>query len=85
VTDGAAANEAGALGDPAAAGDPADVDDPADVLGALAATELADELQAVTSKAAQESPAQESPALAATCRDLRDFVINIDFCPFNFQ
>ena len=79
VTDGPAAGEAGAVGDPA------DVGDPAGVLAALAAVELADELQAVTSKAAQESPAQESPALAATCRDLRDFVINIDFCPFNFQ
>ena len=85
VTDGAAAEEAGALGDPAAVGDPADMGDPAAVLAARAAVELADELHAVTSKAAQASPAQKSTAPAARCRDRRDFVININSCPFNFQ
>ena len=80
VTDGAA-GEAGAVGDPAG------VADPAGVLAALAVTEPATELQAVTSKAAQVSPAQASPvrentAPAATGRDLRDFVVNIDSCPF---
>jgi hypothetical protein len=72
----AGAEEAGALGDPVALGDPADVDDPADVLAALAAVELVDELQAVTSKAAQASIAP-----AATCRDLRDFNSH----PFNVR
>jgi hypothetical protein len=85
VTDGAAAEEAGAVGDPAAVGDPTGEGDPAGVLAALAAVELADELQAVTSKAAQASPAQGRTAPAAACRNLRDFVINIDSCPFNFQ
>jgi hypothetical protein len=59
--------------------------DPAAVLAARAAVELADELHAVTSKAAQASPAQKSTAPAARCRDRRDFVININSCPFNFQ
>jgi hypothetical protein len=86
VTDGAA-GEAGTPGDPAAVGDPTGAGDPAGVLAALAATEPADELQAVTSKAAQVSPAHASPvrantAPAATGRDLRDFVVNIDSCPF---
>jgi hypothetical protein len=92
-TDGAA-GEAGVLGDPAAVGDPTGVGDPAGVLAALTATEPADEPQAVTSKAAHVSPAQASPvrentAAAATCRDLRDFVVNIDSYPlkplFTFQ
>jgi hypothetical protein len=81
------------LGDPAAVGDPTGAGDPAGVLAALAATGLADELQAVTSKAAHVSPAQASPvrentAPAAAGRDLRDFVVNIDSYPlkplFNF-
>jgi len=82
VTDGAAADEAGALGDPAGTGDPAETG--ADVLVALAAVEVADELQAVTSKAAQASPAQESTAPAAARRYLRDLVININSHLFNF-
>jgi hypothetical protein len=85
VTDGAAADEAGALGDPSAVGDPAGVGDPTAVLAALGAVVLADELQAVTSKAAQASPVQNSTAPAANGQDLPDFVINIDSCPFNFQ
>ena len=82
--DEAAADEAGALGDPAGVGDPADVGDPAGVLAAPAAADVVDELQAVTSKATQASPAQKSTAPAATCRYLRDFVININSHPFNF-
>jgi hypothetical protein len=66
--DVAAVGEAGALGDPAAVGDPADVGDPAAVLAALAAVGVADELHAVTSKAAPARPAQKSAAPAATCR-----------------
>ena len=94
VTDGAA-GEAGALDDPAAGGDPTGVGDPAGALAARAAVELADELQAVTSKAAQASPAQDSPARdspardstapAAAGRDFRDFEVNIDSYLFNFQ
>jgi hypothetical protein len=79
MTDEAAVGAAGALGVPAAAGDAADVGDPAGVLAVLAAVELADELQAVTSKAAQTSPDQRSTAPAAPGRDGRDFVVNIDF------
>ncbi|HEX2818741.1 MAG TPA: hypothetical protein VHO07_01005 [Streptosporangiaceae bacterium] len=56
-TDGAAADETGALGDPAAVGDPTAAGDPAGVLAVLAAVELAAELQAVTSKAAPASAA----------------------------
>jgi hypothetical protein len=82
--DVAAVGEAGALGDPAEVGDPAGVGDPAAVLAALAAVGVADELQAVTSKAAPASPAPKSAASAATCRYLRDFVININSHPFNF-
>ena len=63
VTDGAAAEEAGALGGPTALGDPTGTGDPAGVLAELAAVELADEPQAVTSMAAQARPAQPSPAL----------------------
>jgi hypothetical protein len=90
VTDGAAADEAGALGDPTALGDPAGADDPAGVLAELAAVELADEPQAVTSMAAHARPAQPSPARERTVpvavgRDFRDFVVNIVSCPFNFQ
>jgi hypothetical protein len=85
VTDGAAADEAGALGDPTALGDPAGADDPAGVLAELAAVELADEPQAVTSKAAQASPAQVRTAPAAAGRDFRDFEVNIDSYLFNFQ
>jgi hypothetical protein len=89
VTDGAAADEAGALGDPTL-GDPTGVGDPAGVLAELAAVELADEPQAVTSKAAQARPAQPSPAResaarATAGRDFRDFVVSIVSCPFNFQ
>ena len=99
VTDGAAAEEAGALGGPTALGDPTGTGDPAGVLAELAAVELADEPQAVTSMAAQARPAQPSPALesparertarertvsAAVGRDFRDFVVNIVACPFNF-
>jgi hypothetical protein len=94
VTDGAAAEEAGALGGPTALGDPTGTGDPAGVLAELAAVELADEPQAVTSMAAQARPAQPSPARertarertvsAAVGRDFRDFVVNIVACPFNF-
>jgi hypothetical protein len=83
--DETAADEAGALGDPVGVGDPADVGDPPDVLAALTAVEVADELQAVTSKAAPASPAPKSAALAATCRYLRDFVININSHPLTSQ
>lgn len=82
-TDGAPAGDTGALcdpsavGDPAAVGDPEAAGDPAEVLAVLAAVELADELQAVTSKTAPASAAPESTAPAAACRDLRQFVINI--------
>ena len=95
VTDGTAADDAGALGDPTTLGDPTGVGDPAGVLAELAVVELADEPQAVTSKAAhanpaQPSPARESPARGNTVpatagRDFRDFVVNIVCCPFNFQ
>jgi hypothetical protein len=53
--------------------------DEAGGLGAEAAAELLEELQAVTSKAAQASVAQP-----ATCRTLRAFVVNMDFHPCNF-
>lgn len=72
VTDGAAAPEAGALGDP----DPAEVADADEDAGALAADELADELHAVTSNAA---PA--SAAAAVICLPFRAFVVNIDSQP----
>jgi hypothetical protein len=78
----AAVGEAGALGDPAGVGDPAGTGEPADVLAAIAAVDVADEPQADTSKAAQASPAAKSTARAATCRYLRDFVININSHPF---
>jgi len=71
VTDGAAVAEAGAVGDPVAVGDPADVGDPAAVPGTPAAVELADELQAVTSKAAQANPAHKSPARESRARESR--------------
>lgn len=82
----AAVGEAGALGDPAAVGDPTGTGDPAAVLAARAAVELAGELQAVTSKAAQTSPVQESlvqesTAQAANRRYLRNFAININSHP----
>ena len=83
--DEAAADEVGALGDPVKVGDPADVGDPPDVLAALVAVEVADELQAVTSKATQASPAQNSTALPGACRYLRDFVININSHPLTSQ
>jgi hypothetical protein len=82
--DEAGADEAGALGDPVGVDDPADVGDPVDVLTALAAVEVVDELQAVTSKAAQASPGQKSTAPAATRRYLRGFVIDISSHPLNF-
>ncbi len=90
VTAGAVADEAGALGDPAALGDPTGADDPAGVLAEVAAVELADEPQAVTSRAAQARPAQPSPARARTApgavgRDFRDVVVTMVSCPFNFQ
>jgi hypothetical protein len=59
--------EAGALGDPAEVTEVADG-------GALAADELADELQAVTSNAA---PA--NAAAAVSCLPFRAFVVNIVF------
>jgi hypothetical protein len=66
-TGGDAGAEATALGDPAEVTEVADG-------GALAADELADELQAVTSNAA---PA--NAAAAVSCLPLRAFVVNIDF------
>jgi hypothetical protein len=51
-------------------------------LEAEAAAELLEELQAVTSKAAQASVAQT--VQPATCRTLRAFVVNMDFHPCNF-
>jgi hypothetical protein len=76
--DGLAGTEAGPLGDADPAADAAEL---ADVAGALAgleagAAELLDELQAVTSKAAQASAAHP-PA----CRALRVFVVNMNFHP----
>jgi hypothetical protein len=47
-------------------------------LDADAAAVPLDELQAVTSKAAQASDAQP-----ATCRALRAFVVNMNFLPLN--
>lgn len=76
-TDRVAAGETGTLCDPAAVGDPEAAGDPAEVMAVLAAVELADELQAVTSKTAPASAAHQSTAPAAACRDLRQFVINI--------
>lgn len=74
--DGLAGAEAGPLGD----AEPADVelDDVARALAGLeaAAAELLDELQAVTSKAAQASAAHP-PA----CRALRAYVVNMDSTP----
>ena len=75
--DGLAGAEAGPLGDV----EPADEGELGDVAGALAgleaaAAELLDELQAVTSKAAQASAAHP-PA----CRALRAFVVNMDSHP----
>ena len=84
AADEAAGGEAGALGDPAGVGDPTGMGDPADVLAALAAVEVVDELQAVTSKAVQASPAHKSTAPAAACRYLRGLVININSHLFNF-
>jgi len=46
-----------------------------------AAAELLDELQAVTSKAAQTSAAQ--PPQPAACRVLCAFVVNMEFPPLN--
>ena len=79
--------KAGPLGDP----EPADDAEPDAVAGALAwleadvAAELLDELQAVTSKAAQASTAQipqpVQPVQPAPWRVLRPFVANMDFIP----
>lgn len=81
---GVAVGGTGAVGDPAAVGDPEALGDPAEVLAELTAVEPADELQAVTSKAALASAAQESTAPAAACRDLSQFVINIG-SPYNVR
>jgi hypothetical protein len=73
---GLAGAEAGLLGD----AEPADEGELGDVAGALArleaAAELLDELQAVTSKAAQASAAHPQ-----ACRALRAFVVNMDSHP----
>jgi len=80
-TGGLAGAEAGALGT-----ELADAGELACVAGALAGLEadaaavLPDELQAVTSKAAQAKPAQP-----ATRRALRAFVVNMDFQPLKSQ
>jgi hypothetical protein len=80
--DALAGAEAGPLGD----AEPADEGELDDVAGALAgleaaAAELLDELQAVTSKAAQASAAHPP-----VCRALRAFVVNMDShpCPLAF-
>ena len=77
--DGLAGTEAGPPGD----AEPADEVEPDDVARALtgleAAAELLDELQAVTSKAAQASAAHP-PA----CRALRAYVVNMDSTPVRF-
>jgi hypothetical protein len=77
--DGVAGTEAGPPGD----AEPADEVEPDDVARALtgleAAAELLDELQAVTSKAAQASAAHP-PA----CRALRAYVVNMDSTPVRF-
>lgn len=69
--------EAGPLGD-AEPADDVELDDVARALAGLAAAaaELLDELQAVTSKAAQATAAHP-PA----CRALRAYVVNMDFHP----
>jgi hypothetical protein len=76
---GLAGAEAGPLGD----AEPADEGELDDVAGALAGLEAAagllDELQAVTSKAAQASAAHP-PA----CRALRAYVVNMDSTPVRF-
>ena len=82
---GLAGATAGPLGDP----EPADEGELAAVAGALAWLEadatagLPDELQAVTSKAIQATPAQTPQP--ATCRALRAFVVNMDFQPLSSQ
>jgi hypothetical protein len=63
--------KAGPLGDVAELGAEAEA---GALAGLEAAAELLDELQAVTSKAAQASEAQ-----AATCRDLRAVEVNMNF------
>jgi hypothetical protein len=76
---------AGPLGDPEPAAG-AELDAVAGVLAWLeaeAAAELPDELQAVTSKAIQATPAQTPQP--ATCRALRAFVVNMDFQPLSSQ
>jgi len=76
--DGLAGAEAGPPGD-AGVADEAELDAVPGVLAwleAATATELLDELQAVTSKAAQASTAQ--PAQPAAWRVLRAFVVNMD-------
>jgi hypothetical protein len=78
---GLAGAEAGPLGD-AEPAEEAELDAVAGALAGLeadAATELLDELQAVTSKAIQATPAQTPQP--ATCRALRAFVVNMDFQP----
>lgn len=69
--------EAGPLGD-AEPADDVELDDVARALVGLeaAAAELLDELQAVTSKAAQASAAHPS-----ACRALRAYVVNMDSHP----
>jgi hypothetical protein len=76
VTPGEAGGLAGAESVPLA--DAAELGGVAGVLAGLeaAAAELLDELQAVTSKAAQASALQ-----LAVCRVLRAFVVNMDFHP----
>jgi hypothetical protein len=79
---GLAGVTAGPLGDPEPAAE-AELDAVAGVLAWLeaeAAAELPEELQAVTSKAIQATPAQP-----ATCRALRAFVVNMDFQPLSSQ
>lgn len=75
--DGLAGAEAGPLGD-AEPADDVELDGVARVLAVLeaAAAELLDELQAVTSKAAQASAAHPS-----ACRVLRAYVVNMDSTP----
>jgi hypothetical protein len=77
---------AGALDDegPAAEGGPDDVAGPLAGIEAAAAVELLDELQAVTSKAAQASTAQGSTGQPATRPGLRAFVVNMISPPLSF-
>ena len=78
-TDGAAAGEAGAAGDPAELAELAGAAALLAGLEAGAAAELAAELQAVSSKAV---PVSSAPAVIGL--PLRAFVVNINSQPFNF-